>query len=437
MIDERPEPETAEESVALGTTAEPFEAASNEPVPDGTRAAWPVPAAWFDVRHWIAAAWLLGAGGLGVWWLTGLVGLARLVRRARPVPGACRAALREIAGPAAERVSLLESDRIDQPFACLDLRLRPVIVLPATLCAGSRSDESRDDRALRWCLAHEWSHVQRRDLWSWLLAGLVRTLFFYQPLAWWLRRELRLCQDYIADARAAEQTAEPEDYAQFLTTQALAGSSIAAAGLGIGGGKSDLYRRVVMVVTNAGSLEGRCGRLWNVSAVAAMLTALVGVSGFRTPLAAVETSAVETTAVEADSSQKPTVAAAANGVAQRSAEVNSTAAETPNDTEQQQLQNNAHDAPSDVSRMRLTAVRASDDMPMPDLRIDVEFWRDGQHRESFVTNTSGVADLELPPGSQNLLWVRIRARPPGMVPISLAWGASRITGLCDFACFNA
>ena len=77
-----------------------------------------------------------------------------------------------------------------------------------------------DEQALRWCLAHEWAHVDRHDFRTWLLAGLARVLFFYQPLLWWLRRQLRLCQDFVADAQAARQAQEVEDYAEFLTARA-------------------------------------------------------------------------------------------------------------------------------------------------------------------------------------------------------------------------
>jgi beta-lactamase regulating signal transducer with metallopeptidase domain len=241
-----------------GRSSEPLSAPLKEGVEQSHAAERQVLAARFDVRPWIAAVWFLGAACLGVWWLAGIVGLARLLRQAQPAPAGCREVLSNIAGPEA-RVTLLQSDRIELPFACLGLRLQPLIVLPARLCAGP----PHDDSALCWCLAHEWSHVERRDLWAWMLAGLVRMLFFYHPLAWWLRRQLRLDQDYIADARAAEQASEPEDYAVFLTAQALTGSRrIAAAGLGIGGGKSDLYRRVTMLVQDTWCVERRCPRLW-------------------------------------------------------------------------------------------------------------------------------------------------------------------------------
>ena len=76
---------------------------------------------------------------------------------------------------------------------------RAVIVLPESLCD--------DQQAVRWALAHEWTHIEHGDFRAWFVAGLARVLFFYQPLVWWLRRQLRLCQDYVADARASRQAA--------------------------------------------------------------------------------------------------------------------------------------------------------------------------------------------------------------------------------------
>ena len=114
---------------------------------------------------------------------------------------------RDSAGPAGERVVLLESDRIALPFTYT--WARPVILLPAALCDGSEPE------ALRYVLAHEWSHVERRDAWAWNLACLAGLVLFYQPLFWWLRRQLRLCQDYLADDRAAA-AGSAEDYAAFL-----------------------------------------------------------------------------------------------------------------------------------------------------------------------------------------------------------------------------
>ena len=57
---------------------------------------------------------------------------------------------------------LLMSDRIELPL--MFSWWRPVVVLPGNLCGQG------DSAALRYCLAHEWSHVERRDAWRWHLA---------------------------------------------------------------------------------------------------------------------------------------------------------------------------------------------------------------------------------------------------------------------------
>ena len=152
----------------------------------------------------------------------------------------CRQLFAEIAGRrSARRVRLLTSRLAKQPFASLGVAVqvwrRAVIVLPESLCD--------DEQAARWALAHEWTQIKQGDFRAGFVAGLARVLFFYQPLVWWLRRQLRLCQDYVADARASRQASQPEDYAEFLIDRAAAGSLHPATiglGMGFSKGKSDL-----------------------------------------------------------------------------------------------------------------------------------------------------------------------------------------------------
>ncbi len=222
--------------------------------PAGLSKLWPeLPS---DFRFWIVAAYLMGVGAMMLWSLVGLLAVRRLLRSARPADDACRAVLREIAGPASDRVALVVSPRASQPCA---LAWRPTtIVLPETMALGA------DPQKLRWALAHEWSHVERLDIWSWTASGVVRWFYFYQPLLWWLRRHLQLCQDFVADARAARLGAMPEDYAEFLTVVSSSFSHPPlAAGLGIGGRTSDLHRRVVMLVENHDPLETASPGKWN------------------------------------------------------------------------------------------------------------------------------------------------------------------------------
>jgi beta-lactamase regulating signal transducer with metallopeptidase domain len=237
------------------------------------------PAHELNLGQWLVGLYLAGVAIGLAWWLLGLTALLRIVRGARVAPPRCKRLLAEIAGRRGVRVRLLASRLAKQPFASVGMAVqlpskrvpwpRPVIVLPKNLCD--------DEQAVRWALAHEWTHIEQRDFRAWFVAGLVRVLFFYQPLVWWLRRQLRLCQDFVADARASREAAEPEDYAEFLAARAAGGLlHPAMVGLGMGFSKSELYRRVVMLVQNR-PLESRPPRLWTVS-VTCFAMALIGVA---------------------------------------------------------------------------------------------------------------------------------------------------------------
>jgi beta-lactamase regulating signal transducer with metallopeptidase domain len=100
---------------------------------------------------------------------------------------------------------VLVSGRVRVPFSCG--LLRPAVVLPRPLA------ETAPVPVLRWVLAHELTHLERRDAWAGCLLGLGQAVYFYLPWFWWVGRQVRLCQEYVADASAAGSRAE--DYAQF------------------------------------------------------------------------------------------------------------------------------------------------------------------------------------------------------------------------------
>jgi protocatechuate 3,4-dioxygenase beta subunit len=221
----------------------------------------------------LLAAYGVVVAGLLAQGLLGLVRLAWLCRTAYPAPAAVRDLLDAIAGPAGARVRLLASDRIELPL--MFAGWRPVIVLPGALC------RSGDGPALRYCLAHEWSHVERRDAWRWYLATLAQLVFFWQPLFWWLRRQLRLCQDYLADARAAALAPEAEDYADYLVGLARRRLALPAVALGIGDRRSNLYRRILMLLHPRQPLERRCLPSWSLAAGLGALALLAALSAVR------------------------------------------------------------------------------------------------------------------------------------------------------------
>jgi Zn-dependent protease with chaperone function len=219
------------------------------------------------------AAYAALSAGLAAWWLLGQLLLWRITRLARPVPPAIDEVFREISGPVGRAVLLQESQTVDLPFTFT--WLRPVIVLPTALCDGRDSDE------LRFCLAHEWSHIERRDARAWNLAAVAGFVLFYQPLFWWLRRQLRLCQDFLADDRAAA-VASAEDYATYLVRLARAhrpGLSLPA--LGVSDRRSNVYRRIAMLLQDHEPLEHQCRTLWSLAALVSAAVVLLVASGLQ------------------------------------------------------------------------------------------------------------------------------------------------------------
>lgn len=271
-----PVAEVVSEQVAIGT-AGPEATPSTPSEVAATTTSW-------SVSRVVAIAYGVATAGLLLWSMLGLCRLYLLWRRAHPAPTKAWETLREIAGPASDRVGLLVSDEIDAAIAFGGWR--PVIVLPATVCEEERTD------TLRYGLAHEWSHIERGDVWRWYLVAFAQVVLFYQPLFWWLRRQLRLSQDFLADARSADHTSEPVDYAEYLVSLARRRLNIPTFALGITDQRSNLTRRVHMLLLNHNPLSRRCRLAWTCGTAAVALGLLVGLSSVR--LTAADPPATET-----------------------------------------------------------------------------------------------------------------------------------------------
>ncbi|HKI30508.1 MAG TPA: M56 family metallopeptidase [Gemmataceae bacterium] len=233
----------------------------------------PAAASWREwlpsLIGWLGAAHAAGAVVLLGRWLLGHVGLWRLLRTAEPVPAEVAAVCRSLAGDG-PLPRLLQSHRVRVPLSCGPFR--PTILLPASLCDRPGSP------ALRWVLAHELTHLERRDLWGYLLFGVGEVVFYALPWFWWLRRQARLCREYLADAAAAAQGGGAEDYAQFLLNLTAAPAAPAGA-LGVTGHTSDLFRRVAMLLYSPGVVEKRPPRLWSLGVAAGLLSLAALVAG--------------------------------------------------------------------------------------------------------------------------------------------------------------
>jgi len=165
-----------------------------------------------------AFAWILPAGALYAAiaafflarvWLGMFLG-ARLVRTARGIDEGEPLRLLEAASKA---VGLRQTPQLAE---CGALRVpvtlgifRPAILLP-------QDWREWDGEQLRAVLAHELSHVARRDSLAQMLALLHRAVFWFSPLSWWLNRHLAALAEQASDEAALAAGADRTRYAETL-----------------------------------------------------------------------------------------------------------------------------------------------------------------------------------------------------------------------------
>ena len=141
---------------------------------------------------------------------SGLIFSRGLVRGARPIAESDVTGLLTVDGrenyPAVP-LRLAESELISVPIT-LGI-LRPIILLPVEWREWSSA-------ALRAVIAHERSHVTRRDALTQRLSLLHRAIFWFSPLSWWLHGRLADAAEEASDEAALLSGADRAQYAETL-----------------------------------------------------------------------------------------------------------------------------------------------------------------------------------------------------------------------------
>jgi beta-lactamase regulating signal transducer with metallopeptidase domain len=213
---------------------------------------------------WFEIAYLFGALGMVVWLGLGQWTVRRLVRRGVPpdselanIWDELRAEMLTTAPSRRRGARLLISNDLLCPVA-VGIR-RPAVLLPRSLVQSYTLEQ------LRPILVHELAHVVRGDAMLRLVAALFQLIFFYQPLYWLLRREMRLCQEYLADAQAAAHARSASDYAEQLVALLKAAPARCRRplpGISIVARRSELYRRIQMLVRSPRKLKAHASPRW-------------------------------------------------------------------------------------------------------------------------------------------------------------------------------
>jgi beta-lactamase regulating signal transducer with metallopeptidase domain len=215
--------------------------ALQRPLPVAREAGGEVPLPGTPLGEALAAvswpAWLLLAWSAVVVWqflrlLRQRLRLARLLRQSTPADRDITGMVAELAGQLGlRRVPTAVSVADDGPVFVCGIR-RSWLVLPLGLMARL------DERRRRQVVLHELAHVKRHDLaWAWP-AEIARTVYFFNPLAYWVAYRLGLERELACDQLAMVRSGQPPaDYAQTLvqvishTSESAAIQAAVAAGL--------------------------------------------------------------------------------------------------------------------------------------------------------------------------------------------------------------
>jgi len=214
----------------------------------------------------VGLLYLAGAALLLLHLALGIATLMRWTRRGRPVAdGQWQAAM--VRGAGRRPVHLLESTQASMP---LSWGVAPAWILidPATAACPEHA---------RSVVAHEIAHIRRFDWLALVAAHLAVALFWFNPLAWLLRRQLVREAELAADSDAVREIARA-DYAQVLL-------SVAARGAGPRIANGMALERGTLPHRIATLLEGSAHRRARRDLTVALL---IGGLGVTAPLAAMK-----------------------------------------------------------------------------------------------------------------------------------------------------
>ncbi len=202
--------------------------------------------------------------GLVILWLGGTVGLlgwtaVRAIRFRRTLKRAVRPAPPWLRGRAAEVGRDLGLSRIPQ-LCTTNARVTPMVwwsggrvrmLVPSFLLRDPDGEE------LRAILAHELAHVRRRDHLVRWLEWLACSVFWWNPVTWWARHQLRTAEESCCDELALGMGRScPKTYAKALLRVVANASEprgfrppLPASAVGGAGQTKALERRIRMIVS--------------------------------------------------------------------------------------------------------------------------------------------------------------------------------------------
>ena len=253
---------------------------------------------WSMGYDWPRIAWTMYVTIAAVLLLRLIAGLAmsgRLLRRSRPT------------GRATDNIEILESDDVCGPLT-LGV-LRSAIVLPS---------DWRDWNGVKLdaVLAHERSHILRRDPAVQLLSSVYRALAWHNPLSWYLHRRIVRTAEEVSDDAAVAAIRDRASYAGMLLEfmeRGLHAPKWQGVAMARYGKPEERIHRIL-----DGTAASRGMTRWSVAAILVLgspIGFLAAAAHLERPASGIAETAVETAAETAAETAQPTTTTAAAPVA--------------------------------------------------------------------------------------------------------------------------
>lgn len=214
-----------------------------------------------SASEWLLLALLGGIAARALWLAVGALSLRRLRRTATPLdppPAGIRDAFARVGVQAAVCVSSRVAGPITFGFR------RPLVLVPPRVLA-------MDDALQEAIVCHELMHVRRHD---WLVVigeELVRTIFWFHPVIWWLINRIQLSREHVVDEAVVVLTRSRERYVEAMLAVALSRSPFAFAPAPQFLRRRSLKRRVAHILQETTMTTRRL--VASVAAAAGILTA--------------------------------------------------------------------------------------------------------------------------------------------------------------------
>ena len=236
-------------SLNLNQLAQPFPDTLLPSAPLAHTISW-IPAA-------LLAVWLCGFLCIVFFRLRGWLRIRRVLRASTPIDIRAAAAVRSSPG-------LLEPGVVGL--------LRPILLLPQDI--SKRLSPSQ----LEAVLAHELSHIRRRDNLTAAIHMVVEAVFWFHPFVWWIGARLIEERERACDEAVLSLGGEPRDYADaILSVCKLYVESPLTCVVGISG--ADLKKRIVRIMARHVGLRMSLGRKLLLGAAALLAVAVPVVFG--------------------------------------------------------------------------------------------------------------------------------------------------------------